>query len=67
MFVAENFIKSLVEKYRRYTVYIDGVTLYDETCNVLSLKHYLHNYLRKVCLTEIVNQYFKYRTGSFDM
>lgn len=31
-----------------YTVYIDAVTRYDEACNVVRLKHYLHYHLRKI-------------------
>jgi transposase-like protein len=43
MFVAEKFIRSLVENYGKHTVYTyDGGTWYDEACNVLRLKHYLH-------------------------
>ena len=36
MLVAEKFIKSLVEKYGKYTVYTDGGTWYDEACNILN-------------------------------
>ena len=35
MIVAEKFIRSLIEKYGRYTVYTDGGTRYDEACNIL--------------------------------
>jgi putative transposase len=65
MLVAEKFIRSLVEKYGRHTVYTDGGTWYHEACNVLKLKHYLHSPIEK-SLMERVNQYFKYRTESFD-
>ena len=41
MLVAEIFIRSLVSKYGKHTVYTDGGTWYDEACNVLRLKHYL--------------------------
>ena len=61
MLVAEKFIRSLVEKYGRHPVYTDGGTWYDEACNILRLKHYLHSPLEK-SLMERVNQYF--RTGS---
>src|SRR5688572_26243891 len=40
MLVAEKFIRSLVEKYGRHTVYTDGGTWYDEACNIIGLKHY---------------------------
>ena len=65
MLVAEKFIRSLVEKYGKHTVYTDGGTWYDEACNVLRLKHYLHSPFQK-SLMERVNQYFKDRTESFD-
>ncbi len=65
MLVAEKFIRSLVEKYGRYTVYTDGGTWYDEVCNIIGLKHYLHSPFQK-SLMERVNQYFKDRTESFD-
>ena len=65
MFVADNFIRSLVSKYGRHTVYTDGGTWYDEACNVLRLKHYLHSSVEK-SLMERVNQYFKDRIESFD-
>ena len=65
MLVAEKFIRSLVDKYGKHTVYTDGGTWYDEACNVLRLKHYLHSPFQKN-LMERVNQYFKDRTESFD-
>ena len=65
MLVAERFIQSLVEKYGRHAVYTDGGTWYDEACNVLRLKHYLHSPFEK-SLMERVNQYFKDRTENFD-
>src|SRR5512134_614158 len=65
MLVAENFIRSLVDKYGKHTVYTDGGTWYHEACNVLRLKHYLHSPFEK-SLMERVNQYFKNRTENFD-
>ena len=65
MFVDEKFIRSLVSKYGKHTVYTDGGTWYPEACNVLRLKHYLHSPFEK-SLMERVNQYFKDRTESFD-
>ncbi|HEY6586695.1 MAG TPA: DDE-type integrase/transposase/recombinase [Nitrososphaeraceae archaeon] len=65
MLIAEKFIRSLVEKYGRHTVYTDGGTWYDEACNIIGLKHYLHSPFQK-SLMERVNQYFKDRTESFD-
>ena len=54
MLVAEKFIRSLVEIYGNHTMYTDGGTWYDEACNVLGLKHYLHSPLEK-SLMERVN------------
>ncbi len=65
MLVAERYIRSLVEKYGKHTVYTDGGTWYPEACNVLRLKHYLHSSFEKI-LMERVNQYFKDRTERFD-
>ena len=65
MFVAENFIRSLVEKYGRHTVYTDGGTWYPQACNFLHLKPRLHSPLEK-SLIERVMQYFKDKTESFD-
>ena len=66
MIIAEKFIRSLVSKYGRHTVYTaDGGTWYDEACNVIGLKHYIHSPLEK-SLMERVNQYLKDRIESFD-
>ncbi len=65
MFVAESFIRSLVEKYGKHTVYTDGGTWYPQACNFLRLKHTLHSTLEK-SLIERVMQYFKDRTECFD-
>ena len=43
MFVAENFIRSLVSKYGKHTVYTDGGTWYHpQACKFLKLKHHHH-------------------------
>jgi putative transposase len=66
MLVAKNFIRSLVSKYGRHTVYTDdGGTWYPEACKILRLKHYLHLPSEK-SLIERIMQYFKDRTESFD-
>jgi putative transposase len=65
MFVAENFIRSLVSKYGRHTVYTDGGTWYPEACKILRLKHYLYSPSEKSLIERII-QYFKDRTESFD-
>ncbi|HSF51311.1 MAG TPA: hypothetical protein VLA74_11170 [Nitrososphaeraceae archaeon] len=40
-------IRSLVEKNDNHIVYPDGGTWYDEACNLLRLKHYLHSQLER--------------------
>ena len=65
MLIAEKFIRSLVSKYGKHTVYTDGGTWYPEACNVLRLKHHLHSPFEK-SLMERVNQYFKDRIENFD-
>ena len=62
---AEKFIRSLVSKYGKHSVYTDGGTWYPEACKILKLKHYLHSPLEK-SLIERVMQYFKDRTENFD-
>ena len=65
MFVAENFLRSLVSKYGKHTVYTVGGTCHPQACNFLHLKHRLHSPLEKN-LIERVMQYFKDRTECFD-
>ncbi len=65
MFVAENFIRSLVSSYGRHTVYTDGGRWYPQACKFLHLKHHLHYTLDK-SIIERVMQYFKDRTECFD-
>jgi putative transposase len=49
MFVAENFIRSLVDKYGKHTVYTDGRTRYPQACTFLHLKHRLYTFtIRKM-------------------
>ena len=55
MIIAEKFIRSLVSKYGKHTVYTDGGTWYDQACNVMGLKHYLYSSIEK-SLMERVNQ-----------
>jgi putative transposase len=64
MFVAENFIRSLVSRYGKHTVYTDDGTWYRQACNFLHIKHRLHSPLEK-SLIERVMQYFKDRTECF--
>jgi len=65
MLVAEKFIRSLVSNYGKHTVYTDGGTWYDQGCNIIGLKHYLHSSIEK-SLMERVNQFLKDRIESFD-
>ena len=66
MFVAENFLRSLVSKYGKHIVYTDGGTWYPQACNFMHLKHRLHSPIEK-SLIERIMQYFKDRiTECFD-
>ena len=65
MLVAEKFIRSLVEKYGRHTVYTDGGTWYDEACNILRLKHHLHSPLEKSLMERVNEHYFQGETRIF--
>jgi hypothetical protein len=61
MIFAEKFFRSLVSKYGKHTVFTEGGTWYDETCNIIGLKHNLHSSIEKGVM-ERVNQYLKDRT-----
>jgi putative transposase len=54
MLIVEKFIRSLVDKYRKHTVYIDGGTWYPQACIFLHLKHRLHSHLEKSLIGRIV-------------
>ncbi len=56
MFVAENFIGYLVDKYGKHTVYTYGGRWYSQACTFFHLKHRLHSHLEK-CLIERIMQY----------
>jgi putative transposase len=65
MLVAEKFIRSLVSMYGNHIEYTVGGTWYDETWNIIRLKHYLHSPFQK-SLIERVNRNLKDRIESFD-
>ena len=65
MLIVKKFIRPLVEKYGKHTVHTYGETWYDETSNVIRLKHYLYSLIEKN-LMKRVNQYFKVRIECFD-
>ena len=54
MFVAEKFIRSLIDKYGKHTMYIDGGTWYPQACTFLHLKHRLHSHLEKSLIERVV-------------
>jgi putative transposase len=61
MLVVRQFLESLIEKYGKHSIYLDGGTWYPEACRkVLKLKHYIDSSLEK-SLIERVIKYFKYR------
>jgi transposase-like protein len=51
--VAEKFIRSIVQKYVKHTVYTDGGTWYDKACNMIGLKHYLHSSIEKSLMERV--------------
>lgn len=63
--VAQLFLRTLVEKYGKHTVYSDGGTWYPEACRALGLEHRLHSPYEK-SLVERANEYLKDRIGEFD-
>ena len=63
MFIAENFISSLVDKFGKHTVYSDSGTWNPQVCPFLHLKHRLHYPLEKSLIERVV-QYFKDRFES---
>jgi len=63
MRVAEKFIRSLVSKYGKHTIYTDGGTWCEEICNIIGLKHYLHSTLEKSLMES--HQLLKARIESF--
>ena len=68
MFVAENFIRSLVDKYGRHIQFIQMEVVLGTHTGIYfstSKKHRLHSPLEK-SLIERIMQYFKDRTESFD-
>jgi putative transposase len=65
MIVAELFLKGLVEKYGKHTVYSDGGPWYPEACASLGLEHRLHSDYEK-SLIERANEYLKDRIEEFD-
>ena len=54
MFVAENFIRSLVDKYGKHIVYTDGGTWYPQACTFLHIKHRLHSPLEKSLIERVM-------------
>ena len=58
MLLAEKFIRSLVDKYGRHTVYTDGGTWYDEACNIIGLKPICIHHFRRGLIERVI-QYFK--------
>ena len=53
MLIAEKFIKSLIDKYGKHTVYTDGGTWYPQACTFLHLKHRLHSHLEKSLIERV--------------
>jgi putative transposase len=66
MLIAEKFIRSLIDKYGKHTVYTDGGTWYLQACTFLHLKHRLHSHLEKSLIERVV-QYFKDRNLKIEL
>jgi putative transposase len=64
MLIAEQFIKSLVEKYGKCNIFTDGGTWYPQACK-LRLKHHVHSFYEKSIIERTI-QYVKDRTEMFD-
>jgi putative transposase len=65
MLVAEAFLKTLVEKYGKHTVYSDGASWYPEACKSLGLEHRIHSQYEKNIIERAI-QYLKDRVEGFD-
>jgi putative transposase len=65
MFIAEQFMQSLVRKYGKHPVSTEGGIWYPQACKFLKLKHYIHLPYEK-SIVERTIQYLKDRTQSFD-
>ena len=65
MFVAQNFIRNLVNKYGKHTVSTDGGTWYPYACKFLKLRHHLHSSFEKSIIERTI-QYIKDRIENFD-
>jgi putative transposase len=60
MLVAKAFLKTLVEKYGKHTVYSDGALWYPEACRSLGLEHRIHSQYEKNIVERAI-QYLKDR------
>jgi putative transposase len=65
MFVAQNFIRNLVNKYGKHPVSTDGGTWYPYACKFLKLRHHLHSSFEKSIIERTI-QYIKDRIENFD-
>ena len=65
MFVAEQFLSSLVQEYGKHPVSTDGGTWYPQACKYLKLRHHIHSAYEK-SIIELTIEYLKDRTECFD-
>ena len=63
MFIAQNFIRNLVNKYGNHPVSTDGGTWYPYACKFLKLRHHLHSSFEKSIIERTI-QYIKDRIES---
>ncbi|MFB5600221.1 MAG: hypothetical protein ACE5SW_08355 [Nitrososphaeraceae archaeon] len=65
MFLAENFLRSIIFKYSKHFVYTDGGTWCPQTCNILHLKDKSHSLFEKGQIERVMED-FKDGTEDFD-
>ena len=65
MFVAEQFLSSLVQEYGKHPVSTDGGTWYPQACKYLKLRHHIHSAYEKSIIERTI-EYLKDRTECFD-
>jgi putative transposase len=63
--VAEQYIQSLIRKYRKRDISTDGGTWYPQACRFLNAEHHIHSSIEKSFIERTI-QYIKDRTECFD-
>ncbi|MFZ0329538.1 MAG: DDE-type integrase/transposase/recombinase [Nitrososphaeraceae archaeon] len=66
MFVAEQFIQSLIRRYGRHNISTDGGTWYPQACRFLNVKHHNHSSIEKSFIERTIEYIIKDNTECFD-